>query len=39
MAEFHHPQGGWNWWARGNVRTDRRFWIAIDDQPANCWDR
>ncbi|QSQ14115.1 flagellar hook-length control protein [Myxococcus landrumensis] len=38
MAQFHHPQGGWNWYAYGNVRTDKRFWVYIRDQPANCWN-
>ncbi len=38
MAEFHDGNGGWNFWAFGNVPSDSRFWVAIDDQPANCWD-
>lgn len=38
MAEFHHPGGGWNFWAFGNIDGSTRFWVRIDDQPANCWD-
>jgi hypothetical protein len=38
MAAFHDGGGGWNWYAYGNVRNDMRFWVAITDQPANCWN-
>lgn len=42
MAEFHHGQGGWNWWAYADVEAltpdTGRFWVHINDQPANCWD-
>jgi hypothetical protein len=34
MAEFHHPAGGWSWRAYGNLRSDRRFWVAIDVGPV-----
>jgi hypothetical protein len=37
-AEFHHPLGGWSWSSRGNVDPSTRFWVSIDDQPANCWN-
>lgn len=37
MAEFHDGWG-WGFLALGAVRSDTRFWVAIDDQPANCWD-
>ena len=37
MAEFHDGWG-WGFVALGHVRDDRRFWVYIDDQPANCWD-
>jgi hypothetical protein len=44
MAEHHDgwwgdpPQiGGWHFWARGVVPSQTRFWVAIDDQPANPW--
>ncbi|RKG92510.1 flagellar hook-length control protein [Corallococcus terminator] len=37
MAEFHDA-GGWGFNAYGNVRTDTRFWVHINDQPANCWN-
>ncbi|MFY2560159.1 flagellar hook-length control protein [Corallococcus terminator] len=38
MAEFHDGAGGWNWYAYGNVRTDTRFWLHINDTAANCWN-
>ncbi|HEX4960343.1 MAG TPA: flagellar hook-length control protein [Thermoanaerobaculia bacterium] len=38
IAEFHSPQGGFNWSAYGDVRTDYRFWTYINDQNANCWN-
>jgi len=37
MAEFHDGGGGWNWWAYGTLSTATRFWVAINDQPANPW--
>lgn len=37
MAE-HHDANMWALKAFGFVRTDTRFWVAINDQPANCWD-
>ena len=30
--------GGWGFHAAGDVVRTSRFWVAIDDQPANCWD-
>ncbi|HRC84322.1 MAG TPA: flagellar hook-length control protein [Thermoanaerobaculia bacterium] len=38
MAEFHDGQGGWGWQAYGNVSGAGRFWVFINDQPANCWN-
>jgi len=38
MAEFHDGQGGWAWWGVGAIETSSRFWVAIDDQVANCWN-
>lgn len=38
MAEFHQPGGGWAWSAFGNVASSSRFWVYINDQPANCWN-
>jgi hypothetical protein len=38
MAEFHDGNGGWTWWGVGNISSSTRFWVAIDDQPANPWD-
>lgn len=30
--------GGWSFWAAGSLPAGQRFWVAIDDQPANPWD-
>ncbi|MEV4759682.1 S8 family peptidase [Micromonospora sp. NPDC049559] len=30
-------RSGWNLWANGTLPTSTRFWVAIDDQPANPW--
>ncbi|WP_253910608.1 flagellar hook-length control protein [Pyxidicoccus fallax] len=38
MAEFHDGNGGWNWYAYGNVRSDMRFWVHINDNAGNCWN-
>jgi hypothetical protein len=38
MAEFHDGGGGWTWWAQGVPNPTSRFWVAIDDQLANCWN-
>jgi hypothetical protein len=38
MAEFHDGGGGWGWHAYANVSPNQRFWVHINDQPANCWD-
>jgi hypothetical protein len=37
MAEFH-DSWGWGFSAYGNVRSDTRFWVYINDQQANCWN-
>lgn len=37
MAEFHDGWG-WNFQAYGNVSDASRFWVAIHDTYANCWD-
>lgn len=31
--------GGWHAWGHGNLRTDTRFWVHINDQRGNCWDQ
>ncbi|GHH83997.1 hypothetical protein GCM10018793_47230 [Streptomyces sulfonofaciens] len=44
-AEFHDGRygtdlelsGGWSFWAYGYVPDNQRFWVAINDQPANPW--
>ncbi len=38
MAEFHDGGGGWSWWGQGVLSPATRFWVAINDQPANPWN-
>lgn len=38
MAEFHDGNGGWNFQAYGAATHPERFWVMINDQPANCWN-
>lgn len=46
MAEFHDGyygsslqySGGWSYWAYGTIAVGQRFWVAINDQPANPWN-
>lgn len=38
MAEFHDGNGGWNWFAYGNISNKSRFWLHINDQKANPWN-
>ncbi len=46
LAEFHDGRyggdfsavGGWSFWGEGQIPTGTRFWVAINDQPANPWD-
>lgn len=38
MAEFHDGGGGWTFWGQGVLSAANRFWVAINDQPANPWD-
>jgi hypothetical protein len=38
MAEFHDGGGGWTYWGQGVLSGASRFWVAIDDQPANPWN-
>lgn len=30
--------GGWWFYAYGNVRNDTRFWVWVNDQSSNCWN-
>jgi hypothetical protein len=30
--------GGHTFFAFGNVRSDKRYWVTINDQPGNCWN-
>jgi hypothetical protein len=42
MAEFHNA-GGWKLWGLGDTTpwagstTPGRFWVTINNQPANPW--
>lgn len=38
MAEHHDGRGGWGLTGVGEVSRDARFWVAINDQPANPWN-
>jgi len=46
MAEFHDGTGdwpGWSYWVQAfepisGLNLQGRFWMAIDDQPANPWN-
>jgi hypothetical protein len=40
MAEFHDGGGGWHFWGVDSIPDDSgRFWVHINDQPANCWSK
>jgi ABC-type phosphate transport system substrate-binding protein len=30
--------GGWSYWGYGTLPANTRFWVAINDQPANPWN-
>lgn len=34
----HHDGGGWGFVANGRIDNASRFWVAINDTSANCWD-
>jgi Domain of unknown function (DUF4124) len=44
LARFHDNPGGWRLQARRHASLPRasdnasRYWVAIGDQPGNCWD-
>lgn len=44
VAEHHDgvtsdgSHGGWGFVANGRIDDASRFWVAIDDTSANCWD-
>lgn len=42
MGDHHDGGSGWNWWAEADLAVVTpeagRFWVAIDDQPGNCWN-
>jgi hypothetical protein len=33
-----YAYGGWTQFGYGNVRSDMRYWVNINDQPGNCWN-
>jgi hypothetical protein len=37
-ASGERAKGGWGFLGYGNIASGSRFWVAISDQPANCWD-
>jgi hypothetical protein len=40
VAEHHDGNkgdGGWGFYAAGVIPHTSRFWVNINDQPANCW--
>jgi len=37
IAEHHDGNGGWGWYAYGNIDDGSRFWVSINDQSSNCW--
>jgi hypothetical protein len=41
MAEWHDSHGfnDKQLWGKGEVPSATRFWVHIDDQPANCWNK
>lgn len=39
MAEHHDVARGWSYAAHGWIPSRSRFWVAINDQKANCWDQ
>ncbi len=38
MVEHHDGHGGWGLAGYGELPRDARFWVAINDQPANPWN-
>jgi hypothetical protein len=44
VAEHHDgatsdgSHGGWGFVASGRIHDASRFWVAINDISANCWD-
>jgi hypothetical protein len=45
MVNFHDGAlgiggtGGWSLWGYGNLPVGQRFWVAVNDQAANPWNR
>lgn len=45
MADFHTGSmgtlntDGWEFWAYGSLEPNARFWVAINDQAANVWNK
>ncbi|MEO5559753.1 MAG: hypothetical protein ABIO49_08035 [Dokdonella sp.] len=38
IVDAQGSHGGWGLVANGHVRKTSRFWVAINDTAANCWD-
>jgi hypothetical protein len=34
----NQPHGGSAQWGFGNIRSDTRYWVAINDNNGNCWN-
>lgn len=45
MADFHTGSmgtfntDGWEFWAYGSLEPNARYWVAINDQSANLWNK
>jgi hypothetical protein len=45
MADFHTGSmgtfntDGWEFWAYGSLEPNARYWVAINDQAANVWNK
>jgi hypothetical protein len=33
-----HANGGWTSFGFGNINPATRYWVAVNDQPGNCWN-
>ena len=37
-VSFTYPTGGSTAYGFGNINPKTRYWVAVNDQPANCWN-
>ncbi len=37
-VEFHEEGNSWEFWAKGPIANNTRFWVFIGDQAANPWN-